>query len=77
LLTLPPVSGSVGLARGDGVVVGEGVAVGADELAEVELLASGWESGRLSAAPTPIPPVTSTAAAAMTTMRARLMKRWA
>jgi hypothetical protein len=39
LLTLPPASGSVDLGRGVGVVVG--VAVGAAELAEVELLASG------------------------------------
>ncbi|HEU4909594.1 MAG TPA: hypothetical protein VFT17_12055, partial [Propionibacteriaceae bacterium] len=75
LLTLPPVSGSVDLARGVGVPVGEGVGVGDDELGEVELLPSGTESGRLSAAATPMPPATTTAAAAMATVRARLMNR--
>jgi hypothetical protein len=73
LLTVPPVSGSVDLARGVGVLVGEDVGAGDDELGEVELLLSGTESGRLWAAAAPTPPATRTAAAAMATMRARLM----
>jgi hypothetical protein len=74
LLTLPPVNGSVALGRGVGVLVGDGVAVDADELGDVELLAAGWESGRLSATPTPIPAAMSRAtAAARATRRARLM----
>src|SRR4029450_7125844 len=73
LLTLPPVRGSVDLARAVGVSDGEGVGVGENELGEVELLLSGTESGRLRAAAAPTPPATTTAAAAMATTRARLM----
>ena len=74
-LTFPPVSGSVGA---DAVLVADGIAVGADGSAEVELRATGWEVGRLSATPAPMPPATTrTAVAAMAAMRTRLMNRWA
>jgi len=74
---LPPVSGSVALGRGVGVVVGDGVGVGAAELAESELAGSGCESGLLRAAAAPMPPVTTTAAAATAMMRARFTSYWA
>jgi hypothetical protein len=76
-LTLPPVSGSVDLGRGAGVLVGDGVDVGATEFTETELFALGAESGRLSAAATPMPPAPRTAAAAIATMVARFMNEWA
>jgi hypothetical protein len=53
--------------------VGDGVGVGAAELAESELPGSGCESGLLRAAAAPMPPVTTTAAAATAMMRARFM----
>jgi hypothetical protein len=56
-----------------GVEVRDGVAAGAEELAETDVAASGCESGLLRAAATPMPPVTTIAAAATTTVRARFM----
>jgi hypothetical protein len=73
LLTLPPVRGSVAGGSGVGVEVRDGVEAGAEELAETDVAASGCESGLLRAAATPMPPVTTIAAAATTTVRARFM----
>jgi hypothetical protein len=77
LLTLPPVSGSVALGDAAGVSAEEGVGVGAGALEEIELEVSGCMAGRLSAAATPIPPVTTTAADAAAIMRARFTSLWA
>jgi hypothetical protein len=77
LLTLPPVSGSVALGDAVGVLAEEGVGVGAVALEEIELEAIGCVAGRLSAAATPMPPATTTAADAAAMMRARFMSLWA
>ena len=60
-----------------GVLLDNGVGVGIEELVVMELVGTGWELGRLSAAARPTPLATTTAAAATAMTGARFMNSWA
>jgi len=66
----------VALDREVGVLLGNGVGVGTEELVVMELVVTGWELGRLSAAAMPTQLATTTAAATAMT-GARFMNSWA